>query len=371
METVNEQLQSASIGHAVDLQHLSNAEVRKIMALLNRVDEDLRDRLLAAVGRMGVERFTVKHMNTVLASVRELNKQVYEQAGEALKESVDELAAYEIDYQQTLFTATLPAQVLTSVPLVKVDLSQVRQIASSRPFQGKLLGEWMQEMEVGRAARIRDAIRIGMVEGLTTDQIIRRIMGIRSEGYADGLLNRSRNDIEAMVRTAISHTAQSARDAFYQANSDLISEIVWLSTLDGRTSAPCRLRDRLHYTADTHQPIGHKVPWLSGPGRLHWRCRSSSTPIVKAWEELGLSKADIPEGTRASMDGQIPESTSYGDWIKGQSAARQDQVLGPSRGKLMREGGLTLDKFYNDQGRTLTLEQLRERDAASFAKAGL
>ena len=53
MATVNEQLQSASIGHAVDLQHLSNAEVRKIMALLNRVDEDLRDRLLAAVGRMG------------------------------------------------------------------------------------------------------------------------------------------------------------------------------------------------------------------------------------------------------------------------------------------------------------------------------
>lgn len=371
MATVNEQLQSASIGHAVDLQHLSNAEVRKIMALLNRVDEDLRDRLLAAVGRMGTDRFTVKHMNTVLASVRELNKQVYAQAAEALKESVDELAAYEIGYQQTLFTATLPAQVLTVVPLVKVDLAQVQQIASSRPFQGKLLGEWMEELEVGRAARIRDAIRIGMVSGQTTDQIVRGIMGIRSEGYADGLLNRSRNDIEAMVRTAISHTAQSARDAFYQANSDLISEVVWLSTLDGRTSAPCRLRDGLHYTADTHQPIGHKVPWLSGPGRLHWRCRSSSTPIVKAWEELGLSKADIPEGTRASMDGQIPESTSYGDWIKGQSAARQDQVLGPSRGKLMREGGLTLDKFYNDQGRTLTLEQLRERDAASFAKAGL
>lgn len=371
MATVNEQLQSASIGHAVDLQHLSNAEVRKIMALLNRADEDLRTRLLAAVGRMGTERFTVKHMNTVLASVIELNKKVYAQAGEALKESVDELAAYEIGYQQTLFTATLPAQVLTVVPLVKVDLAQVQQIASSRPFQGKLLGEWMDDLEVGRAARIRDAIRIGMVSGQTTDQIVRGIMGIKSEGYADGLLNRSRNDIDAMLRTAISHTAQGARDAFYQANSDLISEVQWLSTLDGRTSAPCRLRDGLHYTADTHQPIGHKVPWLAGPGRIHWRCRSSSTPIVKAWEELGLSKSDIPEGTRASMDGQVPESTSYGDWIKGQSAKRQDEVLGPARGKLMREGGLTLDKFYNDQGRTLTLEQLRERDATAFSRAGL
>ena len=371
MATVNEQLQSASIGHAVDLQHLSNAEVRKIMALLNRADEDLRARLLAAVERMGPNRFTVTYMNTVLESVRELNKQVYTQAGEAMKEAVDELAAYEIGYQQALFTATLPAQVLVAVPLARIDLAQVQKIASSRPFQGKLLGEWMADLEVGRAARIRDAIRIGMVSGQTTDQIVRGIMGIKSEGYADGLLNRSRNDIDAMVRTAISHTAQGARDAFYQANGDLISEVVWLSTLDGRTSAPCRLRDGLHYTTDTHEPVGHKVPWLSGPGRIHWRCRSSSTPVIKAWEELGLSKQDIPPGTRASMDGQVPDSTTYGEWIKGQSANRQDDVLGPARGKLMREGGLPLDKFYNDQGRTLTLDQLRERDAASFAKAGL
>lgn len=71
------------------------------------------------------------------------------------------------------------------------------------------------------------------------------------------------------------------------------------------------------------------------------------------------------------MDGQVPDSTTYGEWIKGQSAKRQDEVLGPARGKLMREGGLSLDKFYNDQGKTLTLDQLRERDAASFAKAGL
>lgn len=371
MATVNEKLQSASISHAIDLQHLSNAEVRKIMALLNRADESLRTRLLAAVERMDPNRFTVTYMNTVLASVRELNKEVYAQAGETLKESLDELASYEIGYQQTLFTATLPAQVLTAIPLARIDLAQVQKIASARPFQGKLLGEWMDDLEADRAARIRDAIRVGMVSGQTTDEIVRGIMGIKSEGYADGLLNRSRTDIDAMVRTAISHTAQGARDAFYQANSDLMSEVAWLSTLDGRTSAPCRLRDGLHYTADTHEPIGHQVPWLAGPGRLHWRCRSSSTPIIKAWEELGLSKEDMPAGTRASMDGQVPDTTSYGEWIKEQSAERQDQVLGPARGKLMRDGGLTLDKFYNDQGRTLTLDQLRERDAASFAKAGL
>lgn len=370
MPTVNEQLQSASIDHAIDLQHLSNAEVRKIISLLNSVDADLRAQLIAAIERAGTETFTVQRLNAVLVSVLELNKSIYAEVGAVLIEIVSDLAKYEIGYQKALFTQVIPEEVRVVVSLNTVSLDQVRQIAMSRPFQGKLLKEWMKDLEAGRAERIRDGIRMGMVEGQTTDQIVRRVMGIRAEGYADGLLNRSRNDIEAVVRTAISHTAQGARDAFYQANAGIVSGVRWLATLDSKTSAPCRLRDRLVYTCDTHQPVGHKVPWLSGPGRLHWNCRSTSTPILKGYEELRLSKG-LPESTRASMDGQVPASTNYGEWLKAQSAARQDQVLGPSRGKLLRDGGLDVGKFYNDKGKFLTLDELRDRDAASFAKAGL
>lgn len=370
MATVNERLQSASIGHAVDLQHLSNAEVRKIIALLNSVDADLRKLLIEAIERAGTNAFTTQRMNTVLASVLELNKAIYASVGEAMVEVVSELAGYEIGYQKALFTSIIPRQVLVTVSLNTVNIAQVRQIALSRPFQGRLLREWMSDLEKDRAARIRNGIRLGMTEGQTTDQIVRRVMGVKAEGYADGLLNRSRKDIESVVRTAISHTAQGARDAHYQANEDLIAEVSWLSTLDGRTSAECRLRDRLVYTNDTHQPVGHRVPWLSGPGRIHFCCRSTSTPIIKGWEELRLSKG-LPESTRASMDGQVPRSTSYGDWLSGQGAGRQDQILGPTRGKLLRDGGFKPGDFYNDRGKFLTLDELRDRDAAAFAKAGL
>lgn len=370
MATVNEQLQSASIGHAVDLQHLSNAEVRKIMALLNSVDANLRAQLIAVIESAGTDTFTAQRLNTVLASVLALNKSIYAEVGKVLVEVVSDLAKYEIGYQKELFQAVIPKEVRVVVSLNTINLDQARQIAMSRPFQGKLLKEWMSDLEAGRAERIRDGIRIGMVEGQTTEQIVRRVMGIKAEGYADGLLNRSRQDIEAVVRTAISHTAQGARDAFYKANADIVSEVRWLSTLDSKTSAPCRLRDRLVYTCDTHQPVGHKVPWLSGPGRLHWNCRSTSTPIIKGWEELRLSKG-LSESTRASMNGQVPASTNYSEWLKAQSAARQDQVLGPTRGKLLRDGNLDVGKFYNDKGKFLTLDELRDRDAASFVKAGL
>lgn len=371
MATVNEKMQSASIGHAVDLQHLSNAEVRKIIRLLNSADAELRTKLLEAIDRLGPNSYTARRLNTVLASVYELNKSVYASIGEVMVESVVDIGQYEIGYQGALFTKVVPDQVLVQVSLNTVNLAQVREIALARPFQGRLLKEWMGDLEASRATKIRDGIRIGMVEGQTTDQIVRGIMGTKAQGYADGIVERSRRDVETMVRTAISHTAQGAREAYYKANDDIVAEVRWLSTLDNKTSAPCRLRDRLVYTNDAkHDPVGHKVPWLSGPGKLHFNCRSTSMPIIASYEALRLSKG-LPEGTRASMDGQVPKSTNYGDWIKGQSAERQDEVLGPARGKLLRDGGLELGAFYNDRGKFLTLEQLRERDAKAFSKAGL
>jgi hypothetical protein len=70
----------------------------------------------------------------------------------------------------------------------------------------------------------------------------------------------------------------------------------------------------------------------------------------------------MPPGTRASMDGQVPADLTYADWLKKQSAARQDEILGPTRGKLFRSG-MPMERFYNDQGVWLTLPQLLERSA--------
>ena len=77
------------------------------------------------------------------------------------------------------------------------------------------------------------------------------------------------------------------------------------------------------------------------------------------------------EGTRASLDGQIPQDITYAQWIKKQSAARQDEVLGPSRGKLLREGRLPMEALYSQKGQYLSLAELRERHAEAFRRAGL
>lgn len=371
MPTVNQDLADAAVSHAVDMHSYSNGIVRRILALLNRTDSDLFAQLAVALEQIDTNTFTVDRLESLLVSVRQLNARVYQQIAGDLTAEMRHLVAYESGYQHRLFETTIPPQVVTSVGVASVNAEQVYAAALSRPFQGKLLREFAAGIEAARMARIRDSVRMGFVEQQTTQQIINRIRGTRAKGYSDGIIEIDRRSAEAVVRTAIGHTAGFTRDRFYEANTDLIKAVQWVSTLDTRTSSFCVIRDNLQYTPTEHKPINHSVPWLSGPGRLHFNCRSSSVPITKSWRDLGVNIDEFSPSTRASMDGQVPAEQSYGDWLKKQSAKRQDEVLGSARGKLLRDGGLTVDRFYSDKGVYLSLEQLRARDAEAFARAGV
>ena len=663
--SVNELLADAAIHHAVDLAQYSTGVVRRIIALLNRTDADLFAQLTAALGQMDAESFTVERLEAILQSVRSLNAQAYQRVEMALTAELRSFVEIEWPYQQNLF----PSVGITMQLGTTVSAAQVYSAAMSRPFQGRLLSEWSKSIEADRMVRIRDAIRIGFVEGQTSDEIVKRIRGTRAKGYADGIIEIDRRNAEAVVRTAVQHTAAGARDEMFKQGADVIKAIQWSSALDGRTTeqcfpastlvlpagdlrgvsrrpwdgdlvvvatasgkklratpnhpvltargwraiqelqpgadvlyrigadvggvapaedvempasigaifdalgkpsfgdvlvkrtaqvdfhgdgmagdhevnyprskgdlrlalesafgnevaekllilvavpgslpteredqstlmrlglvdvaaqgnvgsvedfveagfahslhaadvdrfdaileeadelsfirsacrvaaakrrhAPsafqdarhsgcfdavsasncgsglavgiaaddvvsvereffsghvynlqtstgfyiadgfvvhnCRIRDGKQYTPDDHKPIGHKIPWGSGPGRLHWRCRSAAVAITKSLSEItgipGLP--ENPVGMRASMDGAVPGDTTYGEWIKKQSAARQDEIVGPTRGALMRSGKLPFDSLYTDRGEYLTLDQLRERNAAAFKRAGV
>lgn len=367
MATANERLADEAVRHAIYFDRYSNGVVRRLIALLNRVDADLFSQLVAALDRLPPDSFTVERLESLLLSVRELNKEAYEAIGRELTAELRNLAIYEAGYQQQLFESVLPVQVKFNT----VSAEQVYTAALSRPFQGKLLSEWASKIEADRMVRIRDTIRMGYVEGLTTSQILQRVRGTRARGYEDGVIEIDRRNARAVVQTALSHMASATRDRVYEANADIIAAVKWLSTLDSRTSEMCRIRDGLKYSNETHKPIGHSIPWGAGPGRLHWNCRSTSTPVLKSWRELGIDIDEIDASTRASMDGQVPADMTYSEWLKKQNAERQDDVLGPTRGKLLRDGGLDLDRFYSDKGKYLTLDELRQRDAAAFRRAGL
>lgn len=315
--------------------------------------------------------FTVERLESLLSSVKSLNQQAFQAVYQATLPEIKALAEYEGSYQLKLFESAIPKTIQVKFPVSAVSEEQVYAAALSRPFQGRLLKDWYTNLGDSRMALMRNAIRNGYVQGQTTDQIVRSIRGTKKQNYADGFLDRSRRETEAVVRTALSHTAQTARTQFEQNNADIIAAVKWLSTLDSHTTPQCRVRDGLRYTLTEHKPIGHSVPWLQGPGRLHFGCRSTSTVITKSWKDLGFSADELPASTRASMNGQVPADQTYNEWLAKQPASVQLDVLGSTRYQLYKKGNLSLDKFYNDKGTWLSLDDLKKRDAEAFSRAGV
>lgn len=361
MPTANDRLADLAIGHQIYLQRYGGGVARKVIALLNRVDADLYRQLTEALERLPPERFTVQRLDQMLVQVQQLNAAAYRAAGEELDESLLELAGYEASWQHRSISSVLPKVVAEQLPLSTITAAQAHAAAMARPFQGKLLREALAGIEQARAIRIRDTIRMGFVEGQTIDQMVRRLRGTRALGYADGLMEIDRRGAEALVRTAVNHTANYARQALFDANADLIEEWEFVATLDGRTTLTCASLSGQTFRLGT----GPQPP-------RHWGCRSTAVPVLKsAWEALGVRKSDIDPGTQASMDGQVAADINYGQWLRSKPAEFQDEVLGRERGKLFRNGGLSVDRFTDQRGKVYTLDELRKRDADAFEKAGI
>lgn len=357
---VNDDILEAQVSHAVGLTRLATGILRKILALLNRTDADLEDQIrqrLDGIQPGTVEAdFTMEHLRLLLDGIRRTNAAVYDQIQVVLLREALGLAEYEAEHQAAILAEHVPVRLDVTLPTTE----QLHAIVQKRPFQGRLLREWGKSLEDGRTQKVHDAIRIGMVEGEGIDQIVRRVRGTRALGFKDGVLEISRRDAEAVVRTAVTYIANGASEALYERNADIIKGVRWVSVLDSRTTAVCRARDGKVYEPGK----GPRPP-------AHWRCRSTTTPVTKSFRDLGIDIDEVPAGTRASMDGQVPADLTYGGWLAKQSAAMQDDILGATKGKLFRDGGLSVDRFVDRAGREYTLDELKRRERGAFRKAGL
>lgn len=134
-------------------------------------------------------------------------------------------------------------------------------------------------------------------------------------------------------------------------------------------SAICQDRDgQIYiYNEKDYEKYGSGKGMLPGEvmSPAHYGCRSTTTPLTRSWEDLRIPMKDklkVPEGTRASINGQVSESLNYNGWFKIQPAAVQKDILGTPRYDLWKAGKVTdLSKFHTSTGRMLTLKQLAIR----------
>ncbi len=357
--SANDEIADLFTEHALDLQRFDAGQRRAVRRWLKELEDDLVAQLtrsdIAGAARTATKQ---RRLERLLAQVRESIRASYRREAGRLASELRELADIEGEATARMVNQGVGFDLMD----VEITREQARAIVEDTLIQGAPVREWWQRQAGDAVRRFQDQMRLGIAEGESNAKLVRRIRGGTVDGVrVEGFMQVKRHQAESLVRSATQAVAQRAREETYRQNRRVISSVIWLATLDTRTTLGCAARDNRRYNVETKEPIGHNFPWEGGPGNRHWGCRSTSAPVTKSWRALGIDRDELPPATRASMDGQAPADTSFEAWLSRQSRERQAAVLGEGRAELWREGNLTFRDLIDGTGRELTIEELRQK----------
>lgn len=300
-------------------------------------------------------------LNTLLGRLRKIESDGYAAQLERLSGQLESLGGYSAKRETTQLN-DWAARTASSAKFKQPALDEVWSLVQNQPIAatGDLLGGFLDTYKERSVARMEGAIRNGWAQGKTNGELIRQLRGTKAKNFKDGILRgKDRQAAEAVVRTSVQHTANTARLKTWENNKDIVQGYMWLSTLDGVTTTTCRSLDRKRFK------LGQ------GPiPPIHVNCRSTTiADLGEKWDFLN-------EGaTRSSANGYVPADKSYYEWLKTQDHDFVKDALGAKRAQLFLNGGLSPDEFARlNLGKNfepLTLEDMKKKDAAAFKKAGL
>lgn len=341
-------LTDATTRHQIYVQRYAGGNLKRVASFISKAINTAKARVTAGLSAYGTKRYT-SQIETLQGDLRG----IYDDLKGRAQLDLSEFATYEAEFNARMLGKVVkvvvqlnvpPAEMVVAAALVDPLVLEARKGAQRISIAGAL-----DQFGTKKAAEIIGEIQIGSSLGETSQQIGRRLTSIHQ---------LHQDQASSLVRTMTNHVASTARMETLKANDDILQGWRWISTLDSKTSAMCQARDQHLYGWSDPRPPGH------------WGCRSNALPVLK--DEFAR---EIKGSTRPSVgpDGATPVSskTSYQEWLSRQPAAFQRDVLGPARYKLFTKGELSLDRFVDDNGKTLTLKELKELEPLAFEQAGI
>ena len=259
--SANEKLVDMFMERAVDLLRLEAGTRDKVLVFLAELERELVA-LVAKIDPTGTPDAArqKKRLADLLAEVQGTIRGTYRDASTLLAREIREI----IDAEATWTGNAINAATRASFVDAGLTRGFLNTLVSDVLIQGAASKDWWSRQAGGLADKFADQMRAGMALGEANGKLIERVRGKTGQ---PGIMNLARSSAERLVRASVQAAANTAREATYDENADLISALEWSATLDTRTSPWCIVRDGLKYTPKEHQPMGHTVPWLEGPDR--------------------------------------------------------------------------------------------------------
>lgn len=385
-KTSNEQILDRYIRHQTYLIRYAGGLRNQVLPLLADTEKDLHDAIMQWVAKAdGNRRLTGSSgrqwQSDFEKAIRDIRSPAWLEITNEIQAQLTALATNEANSAAVIIESSIPAALSLDLPPVQ----QLNSIVNSQPFQGRTLRGWMEATERADVQKLLNYTKVGITQGRTPTEVARGIIGSRSASYTDGVARKAFRDTESVILTLTNGVQNEAKQALYESNADIITQELFVATLDARTTIICASEDGKTYKRGT----GPVPP-------LHFRCRSLRVPYInpnnlrnrgfdsstekellqeysqKANISRTTSRSDLPRGHKSKFDdfarrrrgelvGQVPARVTYNEWLKDQTKDFQDQVLGKTRAEMFRNGDVTLDKFVARDNDVLTLDELRKK----------
>ncbi|WP_168377582.1 minor capsid protein [Acinetobacter cumulans] len=338
--------------------NLSNSQLNRLVDILNELSDSERNALKSL--NFSSKAKSSKNIEEIKTILNEWFKSIDVDLFEQFDKSALQLAVYEASYSAKLVTGTAAV----------VNAEKIYKAAKKAPFAGGQLVDYLfADIAATLRKKVESAIRDGISQGQTNQQIVQRIKGRKALDYKDGLLKSSRESIERQVRTARSHISTATYIDTYKALGYEYVKVV--ATLDGRTCKYCASIDGDVFAIDDASRPRFPV---------HPNNRTTYVPCNKDGEIGGLRPfvmderkvKDIPKDERKHLIGQLDANTSFKEFFEQSDEFFQRTWLGKSKYELYKKGEYSIDKFADPLNkRGYTLDELKVLDKKTFELLGV
>jgi SPP1 gp7 family putative phage head morphogenesis protein len=355
--TVNQQLADSAVLSGIAVNRFAKKVRGDVLGLLGQ----LRDSLTAKLNSDAVMTdWSRQRATDLLKFAQSTIDGAYQKIGQKTVADMNGLAGVEV--QKLTKTVNTAVGVELSA---KMAPQQLEAIASTDKLlvQGATQGAWWKKQENDLQHGFSTQIKLGLVSGKTIQDMVKATKNLIDTKHA--------GQAEALVRTATATVQSAAQKKYFDANVDILKGIQFCATICRRTCLTCASLDGKAWTYPGLEPIGHAMKF-PGWAPLHFGCRCTAVPVMRSWKELanvkvkdqddakveelfqaklkekGFSEekaAQIHMNQRASMDGQVPQSLNYEQWLKSKPVELQQQVLGQQRWQLWYDGKASLSQM--------------------------
>lgn len=259
----------------------------------------------------------VARLRKTFVTIDKLIDDEYSLMSSTLKSELGDLFVYESEFTSKLLGFDFSNNMVSE--------KLVESIVSQDPFDGKILGEWLDEQKLATQIKVKQTIRLGVLNGLSTSKIVGALYAEPGNPFMG-----ARRNAEVMVRTASAHvTSQASLKTFERVG---FGSYQLSAVLDSRTTPVCRALDgKIYKLSDKSR----KVP------PFHPGCRTVMIAI---------------------SDDDPPFADGYEDWLGRQSPAEQESILGAARYRLWKSGQ-PLESFVDlDTHHVIPLDELRSKE---------